>query len=133
MLLSRRAAADLAGAKPRRQNVDSGKNDRNWDRELTVRGTSLGGDGSKTGTVPARGLSQGFAVLTATAFMARKLLGQPRVYCKVAKTSAINANGMTNADVCTRRFFNQIDFFETYPNPLTNGMLQSCKIPGHGE
>ena len=36
---------------------------------------------------------------------------------------------MTNADVCTRRFFNQIDFFETYPNPLTNGMLQSCKIP----
>ena len=35
---------------------------------------------------------------------------------------------MTNADVRTRRFFNQIDFFETYPNPLTNGMLQSCKI-----
>jgi len=31
------AAANLAWAKPRRQNVDRGKKDRNWDREITER------------------------------------------------------------------------------------------------
>jgi len=40
-----------------------------------------------------------------------------------------NANGMTNADICTERFFNKIDFSETYANPLTNGMMESCKMP----
>ncbi len=35
-----RLNAGLAWAKPRRQNVDSGNKDRNWGRELTVRGTS---------------------------------------------------------------------------------------------
>ena len=56
-------------------------------------------------------------------------LAQRLALLSLTEESHGNANGMTNADVCTRRFFNQIDFFETYPNPLTNGMLQSCKIP----
>lgn len=40
-----------------------------------------------------------------------------------------NANGMANADVCSRRFFDKFDMLETYVNPLTNGILESVKIP----
>ncbi|KKI92057.1 hypothetical protein WQ54_11490 [Bacillus sp. SA1-12] len=36
---------------------------------------------------------------------------------------------MTNADICSRRFFNKIQFESTYPNPLTNRLAQSVKIP----
>jgi hypothetical protein len=58
-----------------------------------------------------------------------KPLAQRIVVLDLTGQSHGNANGMTNADVCTERFFNKIDFSETYPNPLTNGMLESCKIP----
>jgi len=56
-------------------------------------------------------------------------LAQRIALLDLTRESHGNANGMTNADVCTRRFFDKIDFQETYPNPLTNGILQSNKIP----
>ncbi len=56
-------------------------------------------------------------------------LAQRIVVLDMTEQSHGNANGITNADVCTERFFNKIDFSETYPNPLTNGMLESCKLP----
>ncbi len=56
-------------------------------------------------------------------------LAQRIVLLDLTDKSHGNANGMSNADVCTERFFNKIDFSATYPNPLTNGMLQSCRIP----
>lgn len=56
-------------------------------------------------------------------------LAQRIALLDLTRESHGNANGMTNADVCTRRFFEKIDFQETYPNPLTNGILQSNKIP----
>ncbi len=58
-----------------------------------------------------------------------KPLAQRLALLDLTDKSHGNANGMTNADVCTERFFNKIDFSATYPNPLTNGMLQSCRIP----
>ena len=58
-----------------------------------------------------------------------KPLAQRIVVLDLTQQSHGNANGMTNADVCTERFFNKIDFSGTYSNPLTNGMLESCKIP----
>ncbi len=40
-----------------------------------------------------------------------------------------NANGIGNADICTRRLFEKISFQATYPNPLTNRLAESVKIP----
>ena len=61
--------------------------------------------------------------------VAMQPLAQRVVLLDLTDKSHGNANGMSNADVCTERFFNKIDFSATYPNPLTNGMLQSCRIP----
>ncbi|MFB5660358.1 lactate racemase domain-containing protein [Alteribacillus sp. HJP-4] len=47
----------------------------------------------------------------------------------LTKESHGNANGMTNADICSRRFFDKIQFAATYPNPLTNKIAQGVKIP----
>jgi len=58
-----------------------------------------------------------------------KPLAQRVVVLDLTDKSHGNANGMSLADVCTERFFHKIDFSETYPNPLTNGMLQSSRIP----
>lgn len=56
-------------------------------------------------------------------------LAQRIVILDLTKESHGNANGMTNADVCSKRFFNKIQFQSTYPNPLTNKLAQSVKIP----
>lgn len=56
-------------------------------------------------------------------------LAQRIVLLDLTDVSHGNGNGMTLADICTERYFNKIDFSMTYPNSLTNGMLQSCKIP----
>lgn len=40
-----------------------------------------------------------------------------------------NANGMGLADITTRRMYEKIDFYETYPNPLTSRIVLSVKIP----
>ena len=58
-----------------------------------------------------------------------KPLAQRIALLDLTAVSHGNANGMTLADVCTQRYFERIDFSMTYPNSLTNGMLQSCKIP----
>ncbi len=58
-----------------------------------------------------------------------KPLAQRIALLNLTDVSHGNANGMTLADVCTQRYFDKIDFSMTYPNSLTNGMLQSCKIP----
>lgn len=40
-----------------------------------------------------------------------------------------NANGVGVADICTRRLFEKMDIYNTYPNPLTSRVLGSVKIP----
>ncbi len=56
-------------------------------------------------------------------------LAQRIAVLDLTRESHGNANGMTNADTCSRRFFNKIQFESTYPNPLTNRLAQSIKIP----
>lgn len=58
-----------------------------------------------------------------------KPLAQRIALLDLTDVSHGNANGMTLADICTQRYFDKIDFSMTYPNSLTNGMLQSCKVP----
>lgn len=40
-----------------------------------------------------------------------------------------NFNGLGLADICTRRLYEQMNFAETYPNPLTSRVPRSVKIP----
>ncbi len=40
-----------------------------------------------------------------------------------------NANGIGLADVTTRRVLNKMDFEATYPNTITNKMIEPMKIP----
>lgn len=40
-----------------------------------------------------------------------------------------NANGMGIADICTKRFFEKIDFNMTYPNPLTSRVVPAARMP----
>lgn len=56
-------------------------------------------------------------------------LAQRIAVLDLTKETNGNVNGLTNADICTRRLFNKISFEETYPNPLTNRLAQSVKIP----
>lgn len=56
-------------------------------------------------------------------------LAQRIAVLDLTRESHGNANGMTNADICSRRFFDKIQFESTYPNPLTNRLAQSVKIP----
>ncbi|WP_240688905.1 lactate racemase domain-containing protein [Ammoniphilus sp. YIM 78166] len=56
-------------------------------------------------------------------------LAQRIAVLDLTRESHGNANGMTNADTCSRRFFDKIQFESTYPNPLTNRLAQSVKIP----
>jgi hypothetical protein len=58
-----------------------------------------------------------------------KPLAQRIALLDLTDVSHGNANGMNLADTCTRRFFDKVDFAETYPNPLTTGVLQSSKVP----
>lgn len=56
-------------------------------------------------------------------------LAQRLAVLDLTKESHGNANGMANADICSRRLFEKISFESTYPNPLTNRLAQSVKIP----
>jgi hypothetical protein len=58
-----------------------------------------------------------------------KPLAQRVAVLDLTRESQGNANGMTNADVCSRRFFDKISFESTYANPLTNRLAESVKIP----
>jgi len=58
-----------------------------------------------------------------------KPLAQRIVVLDLTKETHGNANGIGLADVCTRRLYEKIDFYETYPNPLTSRVLLSVKIP----
>ncbi|MEW9669556.1 lactate racemase domain-containing protein [Ammoniphilus sp. 3BR4] len=58
-----------------------------------------------------------------------KPLAQRIAVLDLTRESHGNANGMTNADICSRRFFDKIQFESTYPNPLTNRLAQAVKIP----
>lgn len=40
-----------------------------------------------------------------------------------------NATGMGLADICTRRFFDKIDFAATYANHLTSTVMSGAKVP----
>lgn len=40
-----------------------------------------------------------------------------------------NGGGMGLADFTTRRLYNKVDLYETYPNPLTSRISMSTKIP----
>jgi len=56
-------------------------------------------------------------------------LAQRIVALDLTKETHGNANGIGLADVCTRRLYEKIDFYGTYPNPLTSRVLMSVKIP----
>ncbi|NDL67258.1 lactate racemase domain-containing protein [Anaerotalea alkaliphila] len=56
-------------------------------------------------------------------------LAQRIVVLSLTRESHGNANGMGNADVCTRAFLDRIDFQSTYANPLTSRVPASVKIP----
>jgi len=58
-----------------------------------------------------------------------KPLAQRIVALDLTKETYGNANGIGLADVCTRRLHEKIDFYGTYPNPLTSRVLMSVKIP----
>jgi len=58
-----------------------------------------------------------------------KPLAQRIVVLDLTKETHGNANGIGLADVCTRRLYEKIDFYESYPNPLTSRVLMSVKIP----
>ncbi|MDF2522405.1 MAG: hypothetical protein K0R31_46 [Clostridiales bacterium] len=56
-------------------------------------------------------------------------LAQRVIILDLTKESHGNAAGMGNADICTKRFFNKIEFDSTNANPLTNRLTQIAKIP----
>ena len=56
-------------------------------------------------------------------------LTQKIVVLDLTKETHGNAAGMGNADVCSRKFFDKIDFSSTNANPLTNRLTQTVKIP----
>lgn len=61
--------------------------------------------------------------------MACEPLAQKIVIFDLSKETHGNANGMGLADITTRRMFEKINFYETYPNPLTSKIVFSVKIP----
>ncbi|MCG8485825.1 MAG: lactate racemase domain-containing protein [Clostridia bacterium] len=58
-----------------------------------------------------------------------KPLTQRIVALDLTKETHGNANGIGLADICTERLYNKMDFYKTYPNPLTSRVLLSAKIP----
>jgi len=51
------------------------------------------------------------------------------VVLNLTKETEGNASGIGNADIITRRLFNNIDFKKTYTNAITSGVLEAVKIP----
>ena len=58
-----------------------------------------------------------------------KPICQNIVVLDLAEKSHGNGGGMGLADFTTRRFYNKVDLYETYPNPLTSRVSFSTKIP----
>jgi len=56
-------------------------------------------------------------------------LAQRIVVLDLTKETHGNATGIGLADICTRRLYEKIDFYESYPNSLTSRVLMSVKIP----
>lgn len=56
-------------------------------------------------------------------------LAQNIVVLDMSKQSHGNGGGMGLADFSTRRFYDKLDLYETYPNPLTSRVSMSAKIP----
>lgn len=56
-------------------------------------------------------------------------LVQRIVVLDLTKETHGNATGMGNADICTKRFLDKIDFSNTNANPLTNRLTEAVKIP----
>jgi len=51
------------------------------------------------------------------------------VILDLTKETEGNACGVGNADIITRKLFNNIDFNKTYTNAITSGVLESVRIP----
>ncbi|MGI6028573.1 MAG: lactate racemase domain-containing protein [Candidatus Heteroscillospira sp.] len=58
-----------------------------------------------------------------------KPICQNIVVLDLAEKSHGNGGGMGLADFTTRRFYDKLDLYETYPNPLTSRISFSTKIP----